>query len=46
MGCEFLDLTHVLKNEEGYLRPEYDDDKVHMLPPAYKALFDEIKRYL
>ena len=46
MGCEFLDLNHVLKDEDGYLKPEFGADKVHLLPPAYKAVFDEIKRYL
>jgi len=46
MGCEFLDLNHVLKDEDGYLKPEFGADKVHLLPPAYKAIFDELKRYL
>ena len=46
MGCEFLDVNHVLRDEDGYLKPEFGADKVHLLPPAYKAVFDEIKQYL
>jgi len=46
LGCEFLDVNHVLKDEDGYLRPEFGADKVHLLPPAYREIFDEIKRYL
>jgi len=46
MGCEFLDVNHVLKDEDGYLKPEFAQDRVHLLPAAYKAVFDEIKRYL
>jgi len=46
MGCEFLDVNHVLKDEDGYLKPEFGADKVHLMPPAYRAVFDEIKSYL
>ncbi len=46
MGCEFLDVNHVLRDEDGYLRPELGADKVHLLAPAYRLIFDEIKGYL
>ncbi len=46
MGCEFIDVNHVLTDEDGYLRPEFGADKVHLLAPAYRLIFDEIKEYL
>lgn len=46
MGIEFLDFGSVLSDLDGFLHPGFAADDVHLLPAAYKAIYEEIKHYL
>lgn len=46
MGCEFISVNHVLKDENGYLKDEFASDPIHMWPNAYAKILEELKPLL
>lgn len=44
-GCRFVDMNHVLVNEDGYLREEFAADAIHLTVDGYYALLQEIVQY-
>lgn len=44
-GCAFVDMNHVLMDEEGYLRSEYAADAIHLTVDGYYALLQDIIKY-
>lgn len=45
-GCTFLNVNHILTDEEGYLRAEYSSDGMHMWPKAYAMILKELEPHL
>ncbi len=45
MGLRFININHAISTEDGYLRPEFADDPVHMLPPAYEEILTALIPY-
>ncbi len=45
-GIPFINVNHVLADEDGYLRPELASDSIHMWPNAYQLILEELKPYI
>ena len=45
LGCNYIDISDVLKDENGYLKEEYAEDSVHLTDEAYEVLYQELKPY-
>ena len=45
LGCNYIDITDVLKDDDGYLKEEYAADTIHLTDEAYEAIYEELKPY-
>lgn len=45
-GIPFISVNHVLKDADGYLKPEFASDSIHMWPNAYQLILEELKPYI
>ncbi|MCD8116894.1 MAG: GDSL-type esterase/lipase family protein [Oscillospiraceae bacterium] len=46
LGVNFVDITYVLKNEDGYLISDYSADGIHLTDEAYRLVYGELKAYI
>lgn len=46
LGLRFLDLNPAIADENGYMRPEYAADPIHMWPSAYQEILKQLTAYL
>jgi lysophospholipase L1-like esterase len=42
----FVNVSGVLKNDEGYLREDFSADGIHLTDEAYRLVYEELKPYL
>ena len=45
LGCNYIDVSDVLKDDDGYLKEEYAADSIHLTDEAYYAIYEELKPY-
>jgi lysophospholipase L1-like esterase len=46
LGLHFVNVSGVLKNDEGYLREDFSADGIHLTDEAYRLVYEELKPYL
>lgn len=46
LGLHFVNVSGVLKDEDGYLREDFSADGIHLTDEAYRLVYEELKPYL
>ena len=46
LGCQFVNVNSAIETEDGYLKPEYASDLIHMWPSAYVKIMEALQPWL